>query len=306
MGFSLFGKNKQSASGTDTDELEGKATPRRRKKNAEQPVDPVLPEKKRARRRLVGAAAMVLAAIIGLPLLLESEPQPLADDIQIYIPSVEKPVADIQLASSEPVARGTQPASASSEPEEKTSQVTPPVSREPAKPPPPVVAPPAAASTPSSAAKASADSKTSSGKTDKAPVASAASAPAFRTDASKPAQSGGSTESERAAQVRALLEGKSTQVASAGKTTTATTTAAADAKSGKFVLQVAALGSAEKAKELQDKLSKAGIKSYTEKVSVSGNEQIRVRVGPFASREEADRMRGKLSGLGFDGMVMSL
>jgi cell division protein FtsN len=29
-----------------------------------------------------------------------------------------------------------------------------------------------------------------------------------------------------------------------------------------------------------------------------------VRVGPFASREEADKMRSKLSGMGLGGMVM--
>src|SRR5690606_23540911 len=151
MGFSLFGKNKQSASDANTDELEVKATPRRRKKNAEQPVDPVLPEKKRARRRLVGAAAMVLAAIIGLPLLLESEPQPLADDIQIHIPSIEKPVADARLASSDPAATEPQPASASGEPEASAPQLA----GEPEKSSPPVVAAPA----PAPEVKAAADSK---------------------------------------------------------------------------------------------------------------------------------------------------
>ena len=53
-------------------------------------ADPVLPEKKRARRRLVGAIALALAAAVGLPMLLDSEPKPLADDIAIHIPSKEK------------------------------------------------------------------------------------------------------------------------------------------------------------------------------------------------------------------------
>jgi len=52
--------------------------------------DPVLPEKKRARRRLIGAVALALAAIIGLPMLFDSEPKPLPDDIDIHIPSKEK------------------------------------------------------------------------------------------------------------------------------------------------------------------------------------------------------------------------
>ena len=53
-------------------------------------ADPVRPEKKRARRRRVGAIALALAAAVGLPMLLDSEPKPLADDIAIHIPSKEK------------------------------------------------------------------------------------------------------------------------------------------------------------------------------------------------------------------------
>lgn len=60
-------------------------------KTANEPVDPVLPEKKRARRRLVGAIALALAVIIGLPMVLDSEPKPLSGDIAIQIPSKDKP-----------------------------------------------------------------------------------------------------------------------------------------------------------------------------------------------------------------------
>jgi DedD protein len=52
--------------------------------------DPVLPEKKRARRRLVGAVALVMAAVVGLPMILDSEPKPVTDDIAIDIPSKDK------------------------------------------------------------------------------------------------------------------------------------------------------------------------------------------------------------------------
>lgn len=52
--------------------------------------DPLLPEKKRARRRLVGAVALALAAAVGLPMLLDSAPKPLAGDIAIQIPSKDK------------------------------------------------------------------------------------------------------------------------------------------------------------------------------------------------------------------------
>src|SRR5450830_723622 len=57
------------------------------KAGKDESVDPVLPEKKRARRRLIGAVALVLAVVIVLPMVLDSEPRPLADDIAIQIPS---------------------------------------------------------------------------------------------------------------------------------------------------------------------------------------------------------------------------
>lgn len=265
MGFSLFGKNKQSESDADSDELKGKAPPRRRRKSAEEPVDPVLPEKKRARRRLVGAAAMVLAAIIGLPMLMESEPQPLSDDVQIYIPSAEKPVTDAPMASAAPAAEHTSPSNTT--PVDQSSQE-------------PVENKLAAQTIPAA--------KSSLAQTSKPET--------VKPETSKAPSPKSSTESERIAQVKALLEGQSAAPASAKPTQ--------EIQKGKFVLQVAALASADKVKELQDRLSKAGISTYTEKVKVSNGEQIRVRVGPFASREDADKMRRKLSGMGLNGMVV--
>lgn len=43
--------------------------------------------KKRARRRLVGAAALALFAVIVLPMVMDREPRPLSQDIQVRIPS---------------------------------------------------------------------------------------------------------------------------------------------------------------------------------------------------------------------------
>ena len=89
--FSFSGKGKQDAD----DDVDVPVRPRRRGSKAqdEEPIDPMLPEKKRARRRLIGASALVLAAIIGLPMIFDSEPKPLADDIAIQIPSRDKPGA---------------------------------------------------------------------------------------------------------------------------------------------------------------------------------------------------------------------
>lgn len=49
--------------------------------------DEQLQFKKRARRRLVGAIALALAAVIVLPMVMDQEPKPLTQDIQIRIPN---------------------------------------------------------------------------------------------------------------------------------------------------------------------------------------------------------------------------
>src|SRR3954468_14329395 len=65
--------------------------------------DEELQLKKRARRRLVGAIALVLLIVVFLPMVLDSEPKPLNQDIAINIPPIPK--ADI----SAPASRGRSP-----------------------------------------------------------------------------------------------------------------------------------------------------------------------------------------------------
>src|SRR5437763_16936901 len=76
--------------------------------------DPMLPEKKRARRRLVGAIALALGAAVGLPMLLDASPKPLAGDIAIDIPAKDKSPALPAPAGSASSASASAPASASS------------------------------------------------------------------------------------------------------------------------------------------------------------------------------------------------
>lgn len=98
--FSFLRKNQQESSVGKSDYYsqadEEQPRKRRQSNKREEAVDPVLPEKKRARRRLVGAIALVLAAIIGLPMILDSEPKPLSDDISIQIPTKDTPATAVQ------------------------------------------------------------------------------------------------------------------------------------------------------------------------------------------------------------------
>jgi len=70
------------------------------------------------------------------------------------------------------------------------------------------------------------------------------------------------------------------------------------------VLQVAALATQDKVDELQEKLKEAGIKSFTQKVPTQAGERTRIRVGPFNSKEEAEKVRAKLTKLGLNGSLV--
>ena len=55
-----------------------------------EPPEPAVDElKRRARRRLVGAIVLALAAAVVLPMLLESDPKPFGDDVAIKIPPID-------------------------------------------------------------------------------------------------------------------------------------------------------------------------------------------------------------------------
>ena len=77
-------------------------------------VDPALPQKKRARHRLIGAVALCLAAAIVVPLLLDSEPTRPSSDVAIVVPSRDTPLparaAEAGVRSAvEPAGKGAEP-----------------------------------------------------------------------------------------------------------------------------------------------------------------------------------------------------
>lgn len=176
----------------------------------------------RARRRLIGAAALLLTAAIVVPMMLDPEPRPAADNIAIDIPSEKTPF-------------------------------TPRLSLPPVPAPENVpVAPPQ-------------DIVPRADKTVEPP--------------SEPAD-GKKIDEQRA---RSLLDGKAN-----GKS------AVAIEKAARFAVQAAAPASETAARDLADRLKKAGFASYTEKVDTKQGARYRVRLGPYASRDEADDVRARL------------
>ncbi len=72
---------------------------------------------------------------------------------------------------------------------------------------------------------------------------------------------------------------------------------------GKFVVQVIALADAGRAKQMQEQIAAAGIKSYTEVVKTKKGDVTRVRAGPFVTRQQAEKAREQLKALGMSGNI---
>ncbi|MFC5474849.1 SPOR domain-containing protein [Paraherbaspirillum soli] len=259
-------------------------------KHPNEAVDPVLPEKKRARRRLVGAVALVLAVVIVLPMILDSEQKPLADDIAIQIPSRDKPAESAASAVSSaptPVSNANSLDQQEEIVEPASTAVAPMIPQ----PPKPAAATSTAVAPSAPKAVAPIDGMPKAeAKPKPEPKPKSDPKPESRPE-SKPNPSTADRH-EDAARALAILDGR------------ADAPAASDKKPAKFVLQVAALASQDKVNELQGKLKEAGIHSYTQKIPTQSGERIRIRVGPFSNKEEAEKVRVKLAKLGLNGSLV--
>lgn len=225
--------------------------------------------RRRARRRLVGAIVLALAAAVLLPLLLESEPKPLGDDVSIQIPPIDSGKFINPLSSGkvpDPKVKGTAAGN-------RSAGESPP-------PPPSGEGQPTVPPTPNqgSPANPAATSVTPS----PAVVAAPATAEESRAAGGKVAASDNS---------QPVAESQAPARAEAAKTSTA------------YVVQIAAFSDSYGARALAAKLKRGGFPGYTEAVATDKGTLHRVRVGPYESREAADAALVKLKAAGFSGMI---
>lgn len=227
--------------------------------------------KKRARRRLVGAVAFAGLAAVVLPMVMDEEPKQQVQDVQIRIPGQDQtPPFKPRLEpaggeTKEPPAPAAEAARPAEKPVEKP--VEKPAEKSPEKP----AAKPAE-------------------KPVEKPAAKPAEKPADKT-ADKTAVKKPDTQAE-AQRAAAILGGKPAGEASA-----------AAAGNGAYVILIGAFSNAANVKQLQTKMGELGIKVYTEPLDSPEGRKTRVRAGPFASRDAADKALEKMKRIGVNGVV---
>ena len=220
--------------------------------------------RRRAKHRLIGSAVLVLAGVLGFPLLFDTQPRPVAVDIPIEIPG-----------------KGT-------------------------------VKPLVIAPTPSSTAKPAADKpaadKSSADKSSFEKVTADASLdPKEEILSSKPAVAPvipvQAAIKNEAKPVEKVLEKAVEKTEPKVVTKPAAPAATAEAR---LVVQVGAFADADKAREARIKLEKAGLKTYTQVTDTKDGKRTRVRVGPFATKAEAEKAASKIKTLDLPAAILTL
>jgi DedD protein len=228
--------------------------------------------KKRARRRLVGSAALALAAAIVLPMVMDHEPRPPSQDVQIRIPSQEgsnftsRVITGKGPAPSQPVAGVIAEESAPPIVDDGARRRSDPDTASPVfKPGEELIPPPKKAEVPKSEP-VRPEARKAESKPD-APKPDAKQKEREREKEKDKAREKAHAEADRA---KALLAGGSPKDEAPGKA---------------HLVSLGAYREAGNVAILRAKLKAEGYPSYTETVG----DKVRVRAGPFPNKAAADK-----------------
>ena len=221
------------------------------------PAESVEVIRKRARHRLMGSVVLVLGAVVGLPLLFDSQPRPVAIDTPIVIPDrnqtspLSATVASAKTGASKEGLAQDQVITAG-QPGATNSVLTNSAGLDPHE----EVVP-------------------KDSKAEVKPEAKLEPKPELKAEAKPEPKSDNKPEPKAGDAVRS-------------------------------VVQVGAYADLAKAKEARAKLESAGFKTYTQEIDTKDGKRIRVRVGPFATKEEADKTAEKIRKLNLQTSVLKL
>jgi DedD protein len=232
--------------------------------------------RRRARHRLIGASVLVVLGVVGFPLLFDTQPRPVSVDIAVDIPdrASAKPLVDT--STPKPLS-----ASAGLDAKEEVVPEAKPEVKAEAKPEPKVEAKPDVKPETAMAAAAGAAAVAAV-----VPKAETKSEPA-KADA-KPAVKPEAKTAEAKADVKPAKPSDSKDTGA------------------RFVVQAGSFSDEAKLRETRSKLEKAGITTYTQVIEGKDGRRVRVRVGPFTSRDEADKVARKIKQLSLQPQVLTL
>jgi DedD protein len=270
--------------------------------------------RRRARRRLIGAVVLALAAAVVVPMLLESEQKPLGEDVAVKIPPVDDGKFVTKLpergAPKTANAKGDAPKPAATDNADAPRVETPgaeapkaeaPKSDAPKADAPKPDAPKAEAAFAEGASAGAPVPRRTVGEAEqrvlggtKAPVKAEPQAPPAPAAAPPPPPVATNTPAPEPAAANATAK---------PSVAPAQPAPAAEAVGPGFSVQLAAFSDDKGANALANKLKRAGYPAYTEPLATSKGTLWRVRVGPYNTRDLAVEGRDRLKGDGYSGIV---
>lgn len=235
--------------------------------------DDVQRARARARQRLIGATVLIAAGVIGLPMIFDTAPRPVAVGIPIEIPAKD---GAAPLVAPPPAAKPAATQRAELPPEARDER----------------------GSDGGQKSAAAVTAKTEQPKVEPKSEAKPESKPATEAKAAPP-----KADAQRAA---ALLEGRDAAPAKAPAAAKTEAPKASSAAEGRFVVQVGAFAETDSAREARLKVEKLGLKTYTQVVETKDGKRIRVRVGPYEGRADAEKAAGQIRSAGLTASVLTL
>jgi len=250
----------------------------------------------RARQRLVGALVLLAVGVIGFPVLFDTQPRPMAPDMPIEVVRPDGSAAPraVQVPPAKAMPLNLPPADAGVESAPGTLTVGASAASSPQ-----VLAAQAGTQAAVQAAAQSAVAPVVVAP----PPRLASSAVAQRAVASAPAARPASS----AAQMPAARPASAAAPRAAGSAAAPPPAAASAAGSpGRYVVQAGAYNDATKLRDARQKVERLGLKTYTQVIDSEAGKRTRVRVGPFATRQEADAVAAKVKAAGLQANVLTL
>src|SRR5690554_2850381 len=245
----------------------------------------------RARRRLIGALALVLAAVIVVPMLFDSPDPTQQASAPVVVPAIvpPEPSQNLAMAPATPAGSTTGDDASNGTPHPATEAPPTDAANGQASAPTPEAGEPSTAVAPTETPAPPVEDP----KPEPTPPAKPADKPEAKTEAKAEAPAKSRTDDGSVA--IALLEGRLPPQ-----------TATATESKGSYILQIAAYGTASDAESRRDRLVGAGVtNAYVQEAVSGGKPTYRLRVGPFPTRDAAQAAQARLRALGYDNGFIS-